>query len=96
MNSGLIVNIMWIVLIKRQSNFVKSTFNILLSCITFYVYAFLPIIADILNFFFQLVPGPPFVFGAFLVICAIFVASFIPSKSQVDTSEYFDQIVLKN
>ncbi|KAJ8935192.1 hypothetical protein NQ314_012948 [Rhamnusium bicolor] len=34
----------------------------------------------------QLVPGPPFVFGAFLVICAIFVASFIPSKTQVDTS----------
>ncbi|KAJ8958403.1 hypothetical protein NQ318_002185 [Aromia moschata] len=34
----------------------------------------------------QLMPGPPFVFGAFLVICAILVASFIPSKSQVDTS----------
>ncbi|KAJ8978356.1 hypothetical protein NQ317_002665 [Molorchus minor] len=33
----------------------------------------------------QLVPGPPFVFGAFLVICALFVASFIPSKSQVET-----------
>jgi diacylglycerol kinase len=26
----------------------------------------------------QLVPGPPFVFGAFLVICALLVAVFIP------------------
>nr|CAH7717906.1 unnamed protein product [Callosobruchus chinensis]CAH7751928.1 unnamed protein product [Callosobruchus chinensis] len=34
----------------------------------------------------QLVPGPPFVFGAFLVICALFVASFIPSKNPVETS----------
>lgn len=34
----------------------------------------------------QLVPGPPFVFGAFLVICAIFVASFIPTKSVIDSN----------
>ncbi|CAG9853525.1 unnamed protein product [Phyllotreta striolata] len=33
----------------------------------------------------QLVPGPPFVFGAFLVICALFVASFIPTKAHVDS-----------
>ena len=26
----------------------------------------------------QLVPGPPFVFGSFLVICALLVAFFIP------------------
>ncbi|KAG5883987.1 hypothetical protein JTB14_019969 [Gonioctena quinquepunctata] len=38
------------------------------------------------NTYAQLVPGPPFVFGAFLVICALFVASFIPTKTQVDTS----------
>ncbi|XP_014287608.3 hippocampus abundant transcript 1 protein isoform X1 [Halyomorpha halys] len=29
----------------------------------------------------QLVPGPPFVFGAFLVICALLVAAFIPEGS---------------
>lgn len=34
----------------------------------------------------QLVPGPPFVFGAFLVICALCVASYIPTKTEVDTS----------
>lgn len=28
----------------------------------------------------QLVPGPPFVFGAFLVICALLVAAFIPES----------------
>lgn len=28
--------------------------------------------------FSQLAPGPPFVFGAFMVICAILVAVFIP------------------
>lgn len=33
----------------------------------------------------QLVPGPPFVFGAFLVVCALIVASFIPTKTQVDS-----------
>lgn len=30
---------------------------------------------------FQLVPGPPFVFGALLVICALLVAAFIPDES---------------
>lgn len=30
-------------------------------------------------------PGPPFVFGAFLVVCALIVASFIPTKTQVDS-----------
>jgi len=34
----------------------------------------------------QLVPGPPFVFGAFLVVCALLVASFIPTKNPVETS----------
>ncbi|XP_057330642.1 hippocampus abundant transcript 1 protein-like isoform X3 [Microplitis mediator] len=29
----------------------------------------------------QLVPGPPFVFGALLVICALLVAAFIPDES---------------
>ncbi|KAG8235339.1 hypothetical protein J437_LFUL015847 [Ladona fulva] len=29
----------------------------------------------------QMVPGPPFVFGAFLVICALLVAVFIPDNS---------------
>ncbi|XP_071057140.1 hippocampus abundant transcript 1 protein isoform X1 [Onthophagus taurus] len=33
----------------------------------------------------QLVPGPPFVFGAFLVICALLVASFIPTKHTPDS-----------
>lgn len=34
----------------------------------------------------QLVPGPPFVFGALLVICALLVAVFIPENVGVGTS----------
>ncbi|XP_011301256.1 hippocampus abundant transcript 1 protein isoform X2 [Fopius arisanus] len=34
---------------------------------------------------FQLVPGPPFVFGALLVICALLVAAFIPESSPTTT-----------
>ncbi|XP_030761748.1 hippocampus abundant transcript 1 protein-like isoform X2 [Sitophilus oryzae] len=34
----------------------------------------------------ELVPGPPFVFGAFLVICAIFVTSFLPPKAVIETN----------
>ncbi|XP_015439457.1 PREDICTED: hippocampus abundant transcript 1 protein-like isoform X2 [Dufourea novaeangliae] len=33
----------------------------------------------------QLVPGPPFVFGALLVICALLVAAFIPESSTMPT-----------
>ncbi|XP_034944061.1 hippocampus abundant transcript 1 protein isoform X1 [Chelonus insularis] len=33
----------------------------------------------------QLVPGPPFVFGALLVICALLVAAFIPESSPMAT-----------
>ncbi|XP_011301258.1 hippocampus abundant transcript 1 protein isoform X4 [Fopius arisanus] len=33
----------------------------------------------------QLVPGPPFVFGALLVICALLVAAFIPESSPTTT-----------
>lgn len=36
---------------------------------------------------FQLMPGPPYVFGAFLVLCAIFVATFIPTKTVLETSK---------
>ncbi|XP_069693005.1 hippocampus abundant transcript 1 protein isoform X3 [Periplaneta americana] len=34
----------------------------------------------------QLVPGPPFVFGAFLVICALLVAVFIPDGTTLGTN----------
>uniref|UniRef100_A0A1B6CFG6 Major facilitator superfamily (MFS) profile domain-containing protein n=1 Tax=Clastoptera arizonana TaxID=38151 RepID=A0A1B6CFG6_9HEMI len=34
----------------------------------------------------QFVPGPPFVFGAFLVICALLVAAFIPESTGIGTS----------
>jgi hypothetical protein len=34
----------------------------------------------------QLVPGPPFVFGAFLVICALLVAVFIPDGTALGTN----------
>ncbi|KAF3428171.1 hypothetical protein E2986_14008 [Frieseomelitta varia] len=33
----------------------------------------------------QLVPGPPFVFGALLVICALLVAAFIPESNTMST-----------
>ncbi|XP_076758789.1 hippocampus abundant transcript 1 protein isoform X2 [Xylocopa sonorina] len=33
----------------------------------------------------QLVPGPPFVFGALLVICALLVAAFIPDSNTMPT-----------
>ncbi|XP_012345007.1 hippocampus abundant transcript 1 protein isoform X2 [Apis florea] len=33
----------------------------------------------------QLVPGPPFVFGALLVICALLVAAFIPESNTMPT-----------
>ncbi|XP_017891540.1 hippocampus abundant transcript 1 protein isoform X2 [Ceratina calcarata] len=33
----------------------------------------------------QLVPGPPFVFGALLVICALLVAAFIPDSNTIPT-----------
>lgn len=36
---------------------------------------------------FQLVPGPPFVFGALLVICALLVAAFIPEVSPMITGQ---------
>lgn len=29
----------------------------------------------------QLMPGPPFVFGAFMVVCALVVAAFIPEET---------------
>lgn len=32
---------------------------------------------------FQIVPGPPFVFGALLVICALLVAAFIPVSTTI-------------
>lgn len=35
--------------------------------------------------YFQLVPGPPFVFGALLVICALLVAAFIPESNTMST-----------
>lgn len=34
----------------------------------------------------QLVPGPPFVFGSFLVICALLVAFFIPDGTTLGTN----------
>ncbi|XP_019766747.2 hippocampus abundant transcript 1 protein-like isoform X1 [Dendroctonus ponderosae] len=34
----------------------------------------------------ELMPGPPYVFGAFLVLCAIFVATFIPTKTVLETN----------
>lgn len=33
-----------------------------------------------------MVPGPPFVFGAFLVICALLVAAFIPVSSTIGSA----------
>ncbi|KAL3271557.1 hypothetical protein HHI36_022032 [Cryptolaemus montrouzieri] len=36
----------------------------------------------------QLVPGPPFVFGAFLVICALLTASFIPTSKRTESGKY--------
>ena len=41
---------------------------------------FIPLIV---SFCFQLVPGPPFVFGAFLVICGLLVAAFIPENPKL-------------
>ncbi|KAK5637998.1 hypothetical protein RI129_012293 [Pyrocoelia pectoralis] len=38
----------------------------------------------------QLVPGPPFVFGALLVVCALLVASYIPTKNNVETNISLD------
>ncbi|XP_051173950.1 hippocampus abundant transcript 1 protein isoform X1 [Leptopilina boulardi] len=35
----------------------------------------------------QLVPGPPFVFGALLVICALLVATFIPESNSMLTGQ---------
>ncbi|XP_016839630.1 hippocampus abundant transcript 1 protein isoform X2 [Nasonia vitripennis] len=35
----------------------------------------------------QLVPGPPFVFGALLVICALLVAAFIPEATPMITGQ---------
>jgi hypothetical protein len=42
----------------------------------------------------ELVPGPPFVFGALLVILAIIVAAFIPEtgKSSFNTSDSEDRV----
>ncbi|XP_018328688.1 hippocampus abundant transcript 1 protein isoform X2 [Agrilus planipennis] len=40
----------------------------------------------------QFVPGPPFVFGAFLVVCALLVASFIPTKQSVETGIPLDSM----
>ncbi|XP_054015516.1 hippocampus abundant transcript 1 protein-like isoform X2 [Hylaeus anthracinus] len=37
------------------------------------------------EWWFQLVPGPPFVFGALLVICALLVAAFIPESNIMPT-----------
>jgi len=34
----------------------------------------------------QLVPGPPFVFGSFLVICALLVAFFIPDGTTIGSN----------
>lgn len=34
----------------------------------------------------QLVPGPPFVFGALLVICALLVAFFIPDGTTIGSN----------
>ncbi|XP_058795130.1 hippocampus abundant transcript 1 protein isoform X2 [Phymastichus coffea] len=36
---------------------------------------------------FSLVPGPPFVFGALLVICALLVAAFIPEATPIITGQ---------
>lgn len=38
-----------------------------------------------IKLYFQLVPGPPFVFGALLVICALLVAAFIPESNTMST-----------
>ena len=39
------------------------------------------------NSFLQLVPGPPFVFGSLLVICALLVATFIPETNPMLTGQ---------
>lgn len=44
----------------------------------------------------NLVPGPPFVFGALLVICALMVAAFIPeghSKSRRQSGNGLTQVM---
>ncbi|XP_033215670.1 hippocampus abundant transcript 1 protein isoform X2 [Belonocnema kinseyi] len=47
----------------------------------------LDIVPQSVNSFLQLVPGPPFVFGALLVICALLVATFIPETNPMLTGQ---------
>lgn len=51
-----------------------------------YQFIFLLVFHEVLLLYLQLVPGPPFVFGALLVICALLVAVFIPENVGVGTS----------
>ncbi|XP_018316369.1 PREDICTED: hippocampus abundant transcript 1 protein-like isoform X6 [Trachymyrmex septentrionalis] len=45
----------------------------------------LDIMPQVHTLYLQLVPGPPFVFGALLVICALLVAAFIPESNTMST-----------